>query len=78
MPDVSFDNLLIICVIAVLAPLLAAAVPRLRIPAVVVEIVAGIVVGPTGFGWVRSTRRCRSSRWSALHSCCSSPASRSI
>ena len=48
MPEVSFDNLLIISVIAVLAPLLAGAVPRLRIPAVVLEIVAGIVVGPTG------------------------------
>ena len=36
-----------------LAPLLAGALPRLRVPAVVLEIVAGIVVGPTGFGWVR-------------------------
>ncbi|MEP6796755.1 MAG: cation:proton antiporter, partial [Lapillicoccus sp.] len=53
MPDVSFDNLLVISVIAVLAPLLAGAAPRLRIPAVVLEIVAGIIVGPTGFGWVR-------------------------
>ena len=53
MPEVSFDNLLIISVIAVLAPLLAGALPKLRIPAVVLEIVAGIVVGPTGFGWVQ-------------------------
>ncbi len=53
MPEVSFDNLLIISVIAVLAPLAAGAVPRLRIPAVVLEIVAGIVAGPTGFGWVQ-------------------------
>ena len=53
MPDVSFDNLLIISVIAVLAPLVAGTLPRLRIPAVVLEIVAGIVAGPTGFGWVR-------------------------
>lgn len=53
MPDVSFVNLLVIAVIAVLAPLLAGALPRLRIPAVVLEIVAGVVVGPTGFGWVR-------------------------
>jgi Kef-type K+ transport system membrane component KefB len=52
MSEVSFDNLLIIAVIAVLAPLLAGALPKLRIPAVVLEIVAGIVVGPTGFGWV--------------------------
>jgi Kef-type K+ transport system membrane component KefB len=53
MPDVSFVNLLVISVIAVLAPLLAGALPRLRVPAVVLEIVAGIAVGPTGFGWVR-------------------------
>src|SRR4051812_21368020 len=52
MPEVSFDNLLIVSVIAVLAPLLAGAVSRLRVPAVVLEIVAGIVVGPTGFDWV--------------------------
>lgn len=53
MPDVSFVNLLVIATVAVLAPLLAGALPRLRIPAVVLEIVAGVVVGPTGFGWVR-------------------------
>jgi len=52
MPDVSFDNLLIISAMAVLAPLLAGTLPKLRIPAVVLEIIAGIVVGPTGFGWV--------------------------
>ncbi len=49
----SFDNLLIISVIAVLAPLVAGTLSRLRVPAVVLEIVAGIAVGPTGFGWVR-------------------------
>jgi len=53
MPDVSFDNLLIICALAVLAPLLVGFLPRLRIPAVVLEIVAGIVVGPSVLGWVR-------------------------
>jgi Kef-type K+ transport system membrane component KefB len=52
MPAVSFDNLLIISAIAVLAPLIAGSAPRMRVPAVVLEIVAGIVVGPTGFGWV--------------------------
>jgi Kef-type K+ transport system membrane component KefB len=52
MPEVSFDNLLIIAVVAVLAPLVAGALPRLRVPAVVLEIVAGIVIGPTGLGWV--------------------------
>ncbi|PZS29912.1 MAG: sodium:proton antiporter, partial [Pseudonocardiales bacterium] len=53
MPEVSFDNLLIICVIAALAPLIAGALPKLRVPAVVLEIVAGIVVGPNGLDWVQ-------------------------
>jgi Kef-type K+ transport system membrane component KefB len=54
MPDISFDGLLIVAAIAVAAPLLTATVPGLRrIPAVVVEIIAGIAVGPAGFGWVR-------------------------
>jgi Kef-type K+ transport system membrane component KefB len=52
MPAVEFTNLLIICVIALLAPLALGFAPRLRIPAVVLEIVAGIVVGPSVLGWV--------------------------
>lgn len=52
MPDVSFGNLLVICVIAVLAPLVIGYAPRLRVPAVVLEIVAGVVVGPSVLGWV--------------------------
>jgi Kef-type K+ transport system membrane component KefB len=51
-PDVSFTNLLVICAIALLAPLLVGYAPRLRLPAVVLEIVAGIVVGPSVLGWV--------------------------
>jgi len=39
--------------IAAGAPLLIGLSPRLRIPAVVLEIVAGIIVGPSGLGWVR-------------------------
>jgi Kef-type K+ transport system membrane component KefB len=53
MPDVEFLNLLGILVIAVAAPLLAAALPKARIPAVVLEIVLGIVVGPHGIDWLR-------------------------
>src|SRR5437764_3165244 len=52
MPDVSFTNLLIISALAVLAPLAVGFLPRLRVPAVVLEIVAGIVVGPSVLGWV--------------------------
>ena len=52
MPDVSFTNLLVISVIAVLAPLLIGYAPRLRIPSVVLEIIAGVIVGPSLLGWV--------------------------
>ena len=54
MPETSFDNLLIVLVVALLAPLLLGLVPRLRVPAVVLEIVAGIAVGPSGLGWVEA------------------------
>jgi Kef-type K+ transport system membrane component KefB len=49
---VSFTNLLVVAAIAVAAPILVALVPRLRLPGVVVEIMAGIVVGPSVLGWV--------------------------
>jgi Kef-type K+ transport system membrane component KefB len=52
MPDVSFGGLLVVAVIAVAAPLFVGLVPQVRIPAVVLEIVAGIVVGPSVLGWV--------------------------
>jgi Kef-type K+ transport system membrane component KefB len=54
MPDVSFTNLLVVAAVAVLAPLAVGFAPRLRIPAVVLEIVGGIIIGPSGFGWVRA------------------------
>ena len=52
MPDVSFTSLLVVAAIAVLAPLAVGFFPRLRIPAVVLEIVGGIIVGPSVLGWV--------------------------
>jgi Kef-type K+ transport system membrane component KefB len=52
MPESSFVNLLIIVAIAFAAPLVLALTPRLRVPAVVLEIVAGIVTGPSVLGWV--------------------------
>jgi Kef-type K+ transport system membrane component KefB len=48
----SLDGLLIVVAVAFAAPLLLGLAPALRIPAVVLEIVAGIVVGPSVFGWV--------------------------
>ncbi|WP_328993948.1 cation:proton antiporter [Kribbella sp. NBC_01245] len=52
MPDVEFTNLFAVTLIALLAPLLLGLAPRLRVPAVVLEIVAGIVIGPHGLGLV--------------------------
>jgi Kef-type K+ transport system membrane component KefB len=51
MSDFGFDTLALLVVIGMAGPLLAA-VPRLGIPVVVGELVAGIVVGRTGFGVV--------------------------
>jgi Kef-type K+ transport system membrane component KefB len=48
----SFSGLLVVSAVAFGAPFLLGLFPRLRIPAVVLEIVAGIVVGPSVLGWV--------------------------
>jgi len=52
MPDVSFVNLLVVVAVAVAAPLVVGYLPRLRVPAVVLEIVGGIIIGPSVLGWV--------------------------
>ncbi|MGA3342608.1 MAG: cation:proton antiporter [Methylocella sp.] len=46
--------LFIIGFIAVLAPLLARSSEFIRVPAVVLELVFGILIGPSGAGWVTS------------------------
>jgi Kef-type K+ transport system membrane component KefB len=53
MLQVHFTNLLIVVGIALLAPLALGFFPRIRLPAIVLEIVLGIVVGPSGLGWVK-------------------------
>jgi len=52
MPDVSFNNLLWVALVALAAPLVVGSMPRLRIPAVLAEIIGGIAVGPSVLGWV--------------------------
>lgn len=52
MPDVDFVNLLGVLVIAFLAPLVLGFLPRLQVPAVVLEIVLGVLVGPSALGWL--------------------------
>src|SRR3974377_1191152 len=53
MPDVSFTNPLLVAARAGLAPLAVGLAPGLRIPGVVLEIIGGIIIGPSGLGWVR-------------------------
>src|SRR5207247_9155822 len=53
MPNVSFSGLLIVAVVAFAAPLLLGLTPARRLPAIVLEIVAGIIIGPSVPGWVR-------------------------
>jgi Kef-type K+ transport system membrane component KefB len=50
---ISFNSVLIIAVIAVLVPVVLGLLPRLPVPGVVLEVIAGIVVGPSVLGWVR-------------------------
>src|SRR6266849_7420023 len=53
MPNVSFSGLLIVAAVAFAAPLLLALTPARSLPAIVLEIVAGILIGPSVLGWVR-------------------------
>ena len=46
----SLTNLLVIIAAIVLAPLIANAIPRIKVPVVVIEIALGIVIGPQVLG----------------------------
>lgn len=52
MNEIDFTSLLVVAAVAFSAPLVLGLAPALRLPAVVLEIVAGIVLGPSGLGWV--------------------------
>jgi Kef-type K+ transport system membrane component KefB len=54
MPDVEFVNLLGVLAVAVIGPVVLGFLPRLRVPAVVLEIVLGILVGPSVLGWLEA------------------------
>src|SRR5512133_3747133 len=53
MPAVHYTNLLIVVTIGLLAPLALGFFPRFRLPAIVLELVLGIVIGPSGLGWAK-------------------------
>src|SRR5919202_1156879 len=52
MPDISLSGLVIVAAIAFLVPLGLGLTPALRIPSVVLEIAAGILIGPAVLGLV--------------------------
>ena len=52
--NLSFAPLLLVVFLAFLVPITLARVKRLRLPIVVGEIVAGMIVGRSGFNWVNT------------------------
>jgi Kef-type K+ transport system membrane component KefB len=52
--ELHFTNLLIVVACGFAAPFALGFVPGLRLPAIVLEIVLGIIVGPAGLGWVHA------------------------
>jgi Kef-type K+ transport system membrane component KefB len=48
----TFTSLLVVVAVAFAAPLLLGLFPGVRLPAVVLELVTGIAIGPSGLGWV--------------------------
>jgi len=54
MPDVSFNSLAVVLAVAFFSRLLLGLAPRLRVPGVVIEIILGIIVGPSVLGWAHA------------------------
>ena len=49
---ITYSGLLIIALVAVAVPVVLALVPRLPVPGAVLEVIAGILIGPSLLGWV--------------------------
>jgi Kef-type K+ transport system membrane component KefB len=49
---ISFNSVLIIATVAVLIPVVLGLLPAVPVPGAVLEVVAGIVIGPSVLGWV--------------------------
>ena len=73
---ISFTSVAVIAVVAVLAPL-AIGAARLPLPAVVLEILLGIAVGPQAFGWAQVDEPVAVLSTFGLAFSCSLPVSRS-
>ncbi|HEV3495733.1 MAG TPA: cation:proton antiporter [Actinomycetes bacterium] len=53
MPELSLAGVVVVAAVAFAVPLFLGLLPGLRLPSVVLEIVAGIVLGPSVLGWVQ-------------------------
>jgi Kef-type K+ transport system membrane component KefB len=53
MAPISFNSVLIIAGVSVLVPAVLGLLPRLPVPGAVLEVIAGIVVGPSVLNWAR-------------------------
>lgn len=53
-PAVHYTDLLIVAAVAFVAPLSLGFAPRVRLPAIVLEILLGIVIGPSVLGWAKA------------------------
>jgi Kef-type K+ transport system membrane component KefB len=53
MQPISFNSVLIIGGISVFVPVVLGLLPRLPLPGAVLEVLIGIVVGPSVLGWAR-------------------------
>jgi Kef-type K+ transport system membrane component KefB len=49
---ISFNSVLIIAAVAVLVPVVLGFLPQVPVPGAVLEVIAGIIVGPAVLGWV--------------------------
>ena len=52
--DISFDGLLAVAIVAAVIPIILGFFPKLLIPDAVLEIVAGIIIGPAVLNWVQT------------------------
>ena len=52
MPAVSFNGVLVIGLVAVAVPAICGWWPGLPVPGAVLEVIAGIIIGPSVLGWV--------------------------
>lgn len=52
MPALSFDGVLVIALVAVAVPVALSLISRLPGPGAVLEVIAGILIGPSMLGWV--------------------------